>query len=191
MRFSATALAGAFLIDIDPVEDERGLFARTMCADDFAAHGLNASWVQQSVSWNRRAGTLRGLHFQCAPDAEIKLVRVTRGAIFDVIVDLRPGSASYGKTFHTELSAANRRQMYIPAGMAHGFQSLTDDTEVLYQMSAPFRAASARGLRWDDAALAIPWPACAAGAARTISDNDRAWPLLAGLTDNLLCEGTP
>ncbi|NHZ92026.1 dTDP-4-dehydrorhamnose 3,5-epimerase [Massilia sp. CCM 8733] len=182
MRFTPTPLAGAFLIDIDPVEDARGLFARTVCEDEFARHGLVGRFVQQSVSWNPQAGTVRGLHFQIAPDQEIKLVRVTRGAIFDAIVDLRPDSATFGKAFHTELSAENRRQLYIPAGMAHGFQSLHPGTEVLYQMSTPFRPASARGLRWDDAALAIPWPACAAGTARTISDNDRAWPLLAALT---------
>ncbi|NHZ99225.1 dTDP-4-dehydrorhamnose 3,5-epimerase [Massilia sp. CCM 8734] len=179
MRLTPTPLAGAFLIDIDPVEDERGLFARTVCADEFARDGLVSHFVQQSVSWNPRAGTLRGLHFQIAPDQEIKLVRVTRGAVFDVIVDVRPGSATYGKAFHAELSAENRRQLYLPAGMAHGFQSLQAGTEVLYQMSAPFRPASARGLRWDDAALNIPWPPCAT---RTIADNDRAWPTLAGLT---------
>lgn len=185
MRFTPTPLAGAFLIDIDPVQDERGLFARTVCEEQFAQHGLVGRFVQQSLSWNPHAGTVRGLHFQIAPDEEIKLVRVTRGAIFDAIVDLRPDSRTYGQAFHAELSAENRRQLYIPAGMAHGFQSLVADTEVLYQMSAPFCPASARGLRWDDPALAIPWPACAAEAgaeaARTISDNDRAWPTLAGL----------
>ncbi|RSZ57516.1 dTDP-4-dehydrorhamnose 3,5-epimerase [Massilia atriviolacea] len=175
MRFTPTPLAGAFLIDIDPVQDERGLFARTVCEEQFARHGLLGRFVQQSVSWNPHAGTLRGLHFQLAPDAEIKLVRVTRGAIFDAIVDLRPGSATYGKAFHTELSAADRRQLYIPAGMAHGFQSLQADTEVLYQMSTPFEPASARGLRWDDPALAIPWPGCAH---RILSERDRALPLL-------------
>ncbi len=178
MRFTPTALAGAFLIDIDPVEDERGLFARTVCEDQFARHGLVGRFVQQSVSWNPQPGTVRGLHFQIAPDQEIKLVRVTRGAVFDAIVDLRADSPTYGKAFHTELSADNRRQLYIPAGMAHGFQSLHADTEVLYQMSAPFNPASARGLRWDDAALDIPWPSCDG---RTLSDNDRAWPLLAAL----------
>ncbi|NHZ62801.1 dTDP-4-dehydrorhamnose 3,5-epimerase [Massilia genomosp. 1] len=175
MRLTPTALAGAFLIDIDPVEDERGLFARTVCEEEFAQHGLAGRFVQQSVSWNPRAGTLRGLHFQIAPDEEIKLVRVTRGALFDVIVDLRPGSSTYGKAFHTELSAENRRQLYIPTGMAHGFQSLQADTEVLYQMSAPFNPASARGLRWDDAALDIPWPACSE---RIMSARDRTLPLL-------------
>lgn len=175
MRFTPTPLAGAVLIDIDPVEDARGLFARTVCEDEFARHGLVGRFVQQSVSWNPHAGTLRGLHFQIAPDQEIKLVRVTRGAVFDAIVDLRPGSATYGKTFHTELSAENRRQLYIPGGMAHGFQSLHADTEVLYQMSAPFNSASARGLRWDDPALAIPWPACGE---RIMSARDRTLPLL-------------
>ncbi|NHZ44491.1 dTDP-4-dehydrorhamnose 3,5-epimerase [Massilia aquatica] len=175
MRFTPTALAGAFLIDIAPVEDERGLFARTVCDDEFARHGLVGRFVQQSVSWNPYAGTLRGLHFQMTPHQEIKLVRVTRGAVFDAIVDLRTDSPTYGKTFHTELSAANRRQLYIPAGMAHGFQSLQADTEVLYQMSTPFNPASARGLRWDDAALAIPWPACRE---RIMSGRDRSLPLL-------------
>lgn len=178
MKFTPTSLAGAVLIDIAPVEDARGLFARTVCEEEFAAQGLASRFVQQSVSWNPHAGTLRGLHFQIAPDQEVKLVRVTRGAVFDVIVDLRPASATFGQAFSTELSAANRRQLYIPAGMAHGFQSLVADTEVLYQMTTPFRPASARGLRWDDPALAIAWPDCAA---RLISDNDRAWPTLAAL----------
>jgi dTDP-4-dehydrorhamnose 3,5-epimerase len=176
MQLHATPLAGAFLIDITPVEDERGLFARTVCEDEFVRQGLVGHFVQQSISWNPRLGTLRGLHYQAAPHQEVKLVRVTRGAIFDVIVDLRPDSATCGQVFSTELSAANRRQLYIPAGMAHGFQSLVPDTELLYQMSTPFHPAAARGLRWDDPALAIAWPACAE---RIISARDRGLPLLA------------
>lgn len=176
MQFHETPLAGAFLIDITAVEDERGLFARTVCEDEFARHGLAGHFVQQSISWNPRQGTLRGMHYQAAPHQETKLVRVTRGAVFDVIVDLRRGSASFGQAFSTELSAHNRRQLYIPAGMAHGFQTLEADSELVYQMTTPFHAAAARGLRWDDPALAIAWPACNA---RLISARDRDLPLLA------------
>jgi dTDP-4-dehydrorhamnose 3,5-epimerase len=173
MRFHPTPLAGAFLIELSPVEDARGLFARTVCEETFARQGLAGHFVQQSISWNPHQGTLRGLHYQAAPHEEVKLVRVTRGAIFDVIVDLRADSASYGQVFSTELSAANRHQLYVPAGMAHGFQTLTPDTEVLYQMNTPFHPSAARGVRWDDAALAIAWPPCPR---RLISDNDLAWP---------------
>lgn len=181
MQLHATPLAGAFLIDITPMQDERGLFARTVCQETFARHGLTSHFVQQSVSWNPHAGTLRGLHFQAAPHQEIKLVRVTRGANFHVIVDLRAGSATHGQIFTTELSANNRRQLYVPAGMAHGFQSLEPDTEVLYQMDTPYHGPAASGLRWDDPALAIPWPPCAT---RLMSDNDLAWPRLSDLVSS-------
>jgi dTDP-4-dehydrorhamnose 3,5-epimerase len=171
MKFTATPLAGAFVIDIAGVADHRGFFARTLCEEQFAARGLEGRFVQQSISWNPRPGTLRGMHYQTAPHQEVKLVRVTRGAIFDAIVDLRPDSETFAQAFWVELSADNRRQLYIPAGMAHGFQSLLPDTEVLYQMSAPFRPEHGRGLRWDDRALAIPWPACGQ---RLMSDGDRS-----------------
>lgn len=173
MIFHPTALEGSYIIDIEAHSDERGLFARTVCQDEFSRHGLAAHFVQQSVSWNPRQGTLRGLHFQLPPYQEVKLVRVTRGAIFDVIVDLRPHSATFGQTCSVELSAQNRRQLYIPEGMAHGFQSLLPETEILYQMNRPFHLASARGLRWDDPRLAIAWPNCAT---RLVSRQDNALP---------------
>lgn len=179
MKFSPAPLPGAFLIDIDRAEDERGFFARSVCSEQFGRHGLNAAFVQQSVSFNLRAGTLRGLHFQAEPHAEDKLVRVTRGAIHDVIVDLRPGSTTFGRWFGVELSAENHRQLYIPRGLAHGFQTLCDSTEILYQMTTPFHAPAARGVRWDDPALGIAWPSCAD---RTISAKDRTLPLLSELS---------
>lgn len=174
MKFTPTPLPSAFLIDIEPREDERGFFARTVCREEFARHGLCAEFVQQSVSWNPRQGILRGLHYQAAPHEEEKLVRVTRGAIFDVIVDLRRDSPAYGSWFGVELSAANHRQLYIPKGVAHGFQTLSADTEVLYEMTVPFHPESPRGLRWDDPRLNIAWPTCSA---RLISDKDRELPL--------------
>lgn len=158
MKFAPSPLDGVWVIDIEPREDARGLFARTVCRDEFARHGLDASFVQQSVSWNPRKGTLRGLHYQTPPHGEDKLVRVTRGAIFDVAADIRPGSPTCGKWFGVELSAENRRQFYIPKGCAHGFLTLQPDTEILYEMTAPFHAEAARGIRWDDPTLAIDWP---------------------------------
>lgn len=158
MKFTQTRLAGAYLIDMEPHADERGFFARTVCVNDFAEHGLNGQFVQQSVSFNARKGTLRGLHYQAAPHEEDKLVRVTRGAIYDVIVDIRPESPTFGQWFGVELTADNRLQLYIPKGFAHGFQTLEDNTEVLYAMTVPFQAGMARGIRWDDPALAIKWP---------------------------------
>ncbi|HZT79891.1 MAG TPA: dTDP-4-dehydrorhamnose 3,5-epimerase [Gemmataceae bacterium] len=173
MQFHETRLRGAFLIDLDRREDERGHFARTYCEDEFAAVGLRPRWLQCNVSFNRRRGTLRGLHYQEAPFAEAKLVRCTRGAIFDVIVDLRPGSPTYGKWVAAELTADNGRMFYVPEGFAHGFQTLADDTEVFYQMSERYRPEAARGVRWDDAALAIAWPDCGE---RIISPRDLAFP---------------
>ncbi|MES2935504.1 MAG: dTDP-4-dehydrorhamnose 3,5-epimerase [Pseudomonadota bacterium] len=175
MKFTPTPLAGAFVIDIETLEDERGFFARSVCDKQFAEYGLNAHFVQQSMSHNLRTGTLRGLHFQTAPYAEDKLVRVTAGAVFDVIVDLRRDSNSFGDSFSIELSADNHRQLYIPRGFAHGFQTLMPATEILYQMTVPFRSEAAAGLRWDDPALAIAWPACTD---RIISDKDGELPFL-------------
>lgn len=157
MRFTSIPIAGAFLIDIEPRADERGFFARSLCEEEFRQHGINGCMVQQSISWNRLRGTLRGLHFQ-APHGEDKLVRAIRGTIFDVIVDLREGSPTRGHWFGVELSAANRRQLYIPKGFAHGFQTLEDDTELLYQMTVAFHPEALRGIRWDDPVLAITWP---------------------------------
>lgn len=180
MRFAETPLAGAWIIDIEPAADERGFFARTLCLEEFGRHGLDGRMTQQSVSWNPQAGTLRGLHYQAPPHAEEKVVRVTRGAIFDVVVDLRPGSASFGRWFGVELTADNRRQLYIPQGLAHGFQTTAPDTEVFYQMTAGYAAGAARGLRWDDPDLAIAWPLPAeVGQPGCISARDLAWPTLA------------
>jgi dTDP-4-dehydrorhamnose 3,5-epimerase len=158
MVFTETKLKGAFVIDLERDEDERGFFARTFCVEEFQARGLNARLVQCSVSFNIARGTLRGLHYQVPPQAECKLVRVTRGAIFDVIVDLRPASPTFKQYFALELTAENRRQVYVPEGFAHGFQTLEDNTEVFYQMSAPHAPALARGVRWNDPVFGIEWP---------------------------------
>ncbi len=172
MKFSPTALAGACIIDIEPVQDERGFFARSWCREEFAKHGLNPDLAQCSISFNKKRGTLRGMHYQAKPHEETKVVRCTRGMIYDVIVDLRPESPTFRKWIAVELSADNRRMLYIPAGLAHGFQSLADDTEVFYQISTPYHPESARGVRWDDPAFGIEWPA----AERIISDKDRRYP---------------
>jgi dTDP-4-dehydrorhamnose 3,5-epimerase len=158
VKFTELELAGAYVIDIEPHHDERGFFARTMCAREFAEHGLESAVVQESVSMNLRRGTVRGMHFQLAPHAEVKTVRCTSGSAYDVIVDLRRESPTYGKWHAVELSAENRRTVYIPKGFAHGFQTLEDRTELLYQMSTEFVSAAARGIRWDDATLGIEWP---------------------------------
>lgn len=179
MKFIPTPLAGAFVIEMEAVEDDRGFFARTVCTEQFALHGLKAGFVQQSVSFNTKTGTLRGLHFQAAPHEEEKLVRVTAGAIFDVIVDLRRDSPTWGQWFGVELTAANHRQLYIPRGVAHGFQTLCAATEVLYEMTVPFAPQSARGIRWDDPRIGIAWPACDD---RTISAKDRSLPDLSELS---------
>src|SRR6266545_5676377 len=148
MRFRDTGLAGAFLLEPERRADERGFFARTWCHDEAAAHGISVNWVQCNVSFNRATGTLRGLHYQAPPWEEAKLVRCTMGAICDVIVDLRPASPTYRQWAAFELTADNRRALYVPTGFAHGFQTLADDTEVFYQMSAFYRAEAARGVRW-------------------------------------------
>lgn len=172
MKFSPTALAGACIIDIEPVPDERGFFARSWCREEFAKHGLNPDLAQCSISFNKKHGTLRGMHYQVKPHEETKVVRCARGAIYDVIVDLRPESSTFRKWIAVELSADNRRMLYIPAGLAHGFQSLTDDTEVFYQISTPYHPESARGVRWNDPAFGIEWPVTE----RVISDKDRQYP---------------
>ncbi len=158
MKLTPTPLSGAHVVDIEPIEDSRGFFARTVCTLAFAAQGIDGAFIQQSVSWNRKRGILRGLHYQSAPHSEDKLVRVTRGAIFDVIVDLRTGSPTLHQWFGVELSADNHRALYIPKGFAHGFQTLDDDTEILYQMTVAFHPEAARGLRWNDPAFNIAWP---------------------------------
>jgi len=167
--FRETPLKGAFLIEPERKDDERGFFARTWCAEEFAAQGLNPRLVQCSISYNKKKGTLRGMHYQVSPYEEAKLVRCTRGAIFDVIIDLRQSSSTYTKHTTVVLSESNRHMLYIPEGMAHGFQTLEDDTEVFYQMSRVFHSESARGVRWDDPCFNIQWPQ----ADRTISIRDR------------------
>lgn len=172
MKFVPLRLTGAFLIEPEPVIDERGFFARTFCADEFAAHGLEASLVQCSISFNREKGTLRGMHYQKSPHEEAKLVRCTMGAIHDVIIDLRAGSPTCRQWVAVNLSADSRNALYVPKGFAHGFLTLADNTEVFYQMSAFFHSESAAGLRWNDPVLAIEWPADIA----VISDRDNNYP---------------
>ena len=158
MIFTATTLQGAWLIEIEPREDERGFFARTWCRREFVEHGLDAEVVQESLSYNRFRGTLRGLHFQRPPYEETKIVRCVRGVITDVIVDLRPASPTFLRWQAFELMAANHRALYIPKGFAHGFQTLTDDVEVAYQISAFHVPEAAGGYRYDDPAFNIAWP---------------------------------
>jgi dTDP-4-dehydrorhamnose 3,5-epimerase len=176
MRFVETPLEGAFVIDLEPIEDERGFFARSFCEREFTERRLAPRFVQCNVSFNRSKGTLRGMHYQAEPYPEAKLVRCTSGAIFDVIVDIRPGSPTVHQWFGTELSASNRRMVFIPAGFAHGFQCVTDDAEVFYQMSEFYHPECARGLRWDDPQLGIDWPI----PNPVISQRDRSYPLLTG-----------
>ena len=172
MKFGETRLAGVFVIDLDRHDDERGFFARSFCANEFAEHGLPGSFVQCNISYNRRRGTLRGMHFQAAPCEESKLVRVIRGAIRDVVIDLRPSSSTCREWAAFELSAENRRSLYIPPGLAHGFQTLTDDAELLYQMTEFYEPALSRGVRWNDPAFEIAWPI----AMPVLSERDASFP---------------
>lgn len=172
MIFTETPIAGAFAIDVERREDERGFFARTFCEEELRGHGLNPKVVQCNLSWNRARGTLRGMHYQAAPHEETKIVSCTRGAAWDVIVDLRPQSQTYRRWTALELTADNRRSIYIPHGIAHGFITLTDDVEMHYMMGAAYVAEGARGVGWDDPAFAIAWPLEPA----VISDRDRNYP---------------
>lgn len=174
MRFIQTPLAGVWVIELDRLGDERGWFARGFDAEEFRAHGLNPEVVQCNTSFNARRGTLRGMHYQADPHGESKLVRCVRGAIFDVALDLRAGSPTRLAWHGVELSAENRRALYIPAGLAHGFQSLSEDSELLYLMGNPYVAEAARGVRWDDPAFGIDWPD--PGVERTISERDATYP---------------
>ena len=157
MKFIETSLVGAYLIEPEAHGDERGFLVRTFCADEFASQGLNTSWVQCSTVFNPKAGTLRGMHYQKSPHAEIKLVRCTMGEVQDVIIDLRPDSPTYKRWFSTELTVENRRSIYIPEGFAHGALTMVDHSELLYQMSATYHAESAAGVRWDDSEFDIQW----------------------------------
>lgn len=174
MKFSPTPLGGVFVVELERLEDERGFFARSFCQDEFRAHGLRTDIAQCNVSWNRKRGTLRGLHYQAKPHEEAKVVRCTRGALWDVAVDLREGSPTRHRWHAVELTAENHKALYIPEGLAHGFQTLADDTEVLYLMSTAYHAASSRGLRWNDPRLAIGWPL----PDPIVSERDRAFPVL-------------
>jgi dTDP-4-dehydrorhamnose 3,5-epimerase len=172
VRFLTTGLAGAFVIEQERHADARGYFARTWCRTELESQGLEAGLAQSSVSFNRRRGTLRGLHYQAPPFAEVKVVRCTRGSVFDVAVDLRPGSPTFRGWTSVELTEENGRALYIPRGFAHGFVTLADATEVTYLISAPYDQPSARGVRWDDPILGISWP----GPVEVIAPRDRDYP---------------
>jgi len=175
MKLSKTSLAGLWVIDLELREDERGFLARTFCENEFSANGLNTRWPQCNLTLTKSRGMIRGMHFQLSPRAEIKLVRCAAGAIFDVAVDVRPNSPTFGKWEGFELNSQNRRMLYIPGGFAHGFQCLADNSEVFYQMSEFFFPDLARGVRWNDPALEIKWPL----PDPTLSERDKNLPLLA------------
>jgi dTDP-4-dehydrorhamnose 3,5-epimerase len=173
VKFTPTAIAGVWVVEPEPHADERGFFARLWDPDEFATRGLNPKLAQLSVSYNRLAGTIRGMHWQTDPHAETKLVRVTAGAIWDVALDLRPSSPTRRRWVAAELTAANRRMLYLPEGCAHGFQTLTDGAEVTYHISVAYEPAAGRGTRWDDPAFGIDWPL----PATVVGERDQSWPL--------------
>jgi dTDP-4-dehydrorhamnose 3,5-epimerase len=172
VRFVATEIPGCWILEQERMEDERGYFARTWCARELGERGLDARLVQCSVSWNRERGTLRGMHYQAPPRAEVKMVRCSRGAIYDVAVDLRPDSPTFCRWVGAELTRDNGRALYIPRGFGHGFLTLRDDTEVSYQMSEFYGPAEARGVRWDDPLFGIRWPE----PVRVIAPRDARYP---------------
>ncbi|NOX41066.1 MAG: dTDP-4-dehydrorhamnose 3,5-epimerase [Alphaproteobacteria bacterium] len=178
MKFTPLPLSGAWLIDLEKREDARGFFARQYCEDEFAAQGLHTDWVQLNTAMNVQTGTVRGLHFQLPPKAEIKLVRCLKGAIFDVIVDLRQGSDTFGKFAALELSDQNRSMLYIPEGFAHGYQTLAPQTELLYFHSERYSPGYEGGLRFSDPTMGIKWPL----KAQEVSPRDLAFPTLEGIT---------
>ena len=177
MKFTRGELEGVWIVELEKHSDERGYFARTWCVDEFEKHGLNPRIVQCNTSFNSKRGTLRGMHFQDAPHGEAKLIRCTRGAIYDVALDLRRNSATFKRWTAVELNATGNRMLYIPEGFAHGFQSLEDESEISYQMSEYFHPESSRGVRWDDPEAAIRWPI----ANPIMSQRDRDLPLLRNL----------
>jgi dTDP-4-dehydrorhamnose 3,5-epimerase len=177
VRYTPTEVDGVVIVDIEPHHDERGFFARSFCATESDKFGLDAAVAQTNISYNRKRGTLRGLHRQIEPYREAKLVRCTRGAIVDVAVDVRPESATYGRHVMVELTAENHRALFLPPYVAHGFQTLADDTEVIYQVSGPYAPAGEQGFRWDDEEFGIVWPLPVS----VISDKDANWPLVAQL----------
>jgi dTDP-4-dehydrorhamnose 3,5-epimerase len=172
MIFTEAKLMGAYIIEIEKREDERGFFARGWCQNEFEAYGLVPHVVQANISYNKKRGTLRGMHYQIAPYEETKLVRCTRGALYDVIIDLRPASPTYSQWFGVELTAENYKMLYVPEGFAHGFITLQDETEATYQVSQFYTPGSERGLRYDDPAFRIEWPA----EVQVISEKDKNWP---------------
>ena len=171
VKFIETKLLGAFIIELEPLADDRGFFARSWCRREAEAHGLRPDWLQCNISFNEKRGTLRGMHWQAAPGEEIKLVRCSRGAIYDVVIDLRRDSATFTQWIGVELSAENYRMMYVPKGFAHGFLTLDDRSEVFYQMSEFYVPEHARGVRWNDPAFAIEWPF----APTVITEKDRGY----------------
>ena len=173
MIFKPTKLAGAFIVELETIDDDRGFFARAYCRKEFEKHDLNASVVQCNLSYNKYRGTLRGMHFQKSPHAEVKFVRCVAGAIYDVIIDLRPESRTYTQWVGVELTSKNRLMLYVPEGFAHGYQTLADNSEVFYQVSEYYTPSADAGVRWDDPAFGIIWPAVDK---RIISDKDRHWP---------------
>jgi dTDP-4-dehydrorhamnose 3,5-epimerase len=177
MMYIATPLRGAYVVDIERLVDKRGFFARTFCADEFVANDLAPGLAQCSISYNAREGTLRGMHFQKPPHEEDKLIRCTAGAIFDAIVDIRRDSPTFGRWYGEELTAVNRRALYVPKGFAHGFITLAPETEVFYMISVPFSPASGCGFRWDDPDVAISWPR----KPEFIASRDAKYPMLAEL----------
>jgi dTDP-4-dehydrorhamnose 3,5-epimerase len=170
--FAETELKGVFIVELERIEDERGFFARTWCRHEFEAQQLNANLVQCSISFNKKKGTLRGLHYQIAPAEEVKLVRCTMGSLYDVVVDLRLHSPTFKRWLAVELTGDNRKMLYIPEGLAHGFQTLKDNTEVLYQVSEFYHPECAKGVRWNDPAFGIHWPL----SVQIISARDRQYP---------------
>jgi dTDP-4-dehydrorhamnose 3,5-epimerase len=179
--FTETELSGAFVIDLDRKEDSRGFFARAFCQHEFADHGLKPAIAQANIAFNRRKGTLRGMHFQFPPAAETKLVRCTRGAILDIIVDLRPESSTYLEHVAVELSADNHRALYVPERFAHGYQVLEDVTETSYQVGEFYTPGAEGGLRYDDPRLGLSWPLPVS----EMSDKDLSWPLLSEIEPEL------
>jgi dTDP-4-dehydrorhamnose 3,5-epimerase len=171
MIFTETELKGAYVVEMEPIRDDRGFFSRTWCRKKFAEQGLNSDLVQCGISFNNRKGTLRGMHFQAKPHQEAKVVRCTSGAICDVIIDLRKDSVTFMRWIAVELSAENRKMLYIPEGIAHGFLTLVDDTEVFYQMSDFFAPEFARGVRWNDPCFLVRWPA----PVKVVSPTDQNW----------------
>jgi dTDP-4-dehydrorhamnose 3,5-epimerase len=176
MRFHTTKLKDAYIIELDELRDERGFFARAWCSKEFEAQGLNPRIAQANLSFNKKKGTLRGMHYQVTPFAETKLVRCTRGALYDVIVDLRPGSETYRDWIGVELSADNHCMLYVPEGFAHGFQTLADGTEAFYQVSEFYTPGAEQGLRYDDPEFGIEWPLPVS----VISEKDASWPGYSG-----------